>query len=1030
MATKSVPSETVEKEREALLKLLRHDPDSSLDVLVSRGLTSREGSEALEDVTDPRRKSGELILRVRRDGAVSWQPFPQCLYSAFPGSAAVRCPSCESLTCDDNAACPSLWVSQNPEDEAFAPGKEQPGNPETTRSFQEKKLLNLETSGLFRNQKTTCKEPVLRSRENKKEHNTVKVSLPKSVEKVGHQVPARITYLRDGERYEEPDDSLYLGEEDYQEITGMPEDAEPAVTGSSLDDPGHMAHDSEGDSEDSEAAEFFGGEQSCEDSETSICLEEEEEKSLEERKRVFKDVLSHLNMDRSRKLLPESVHQFSLDRGNRWNPKTAGDLAWDFLMKVQALDVTARDLVLRHTLVDEENQEESPTGVQKLETPGTQAINPLDVICACMLCAGNALQREVMSNMYQCQFALPLLLPDAENNRNILMLGAMKDIVKRRSTWSSESPMGDTETSLVGMKMPVISFVRLGHCSFSKSRILNTLLSPAELEPQNVFLHQDLAVLVLPRQISDGLVEITWCFSDNIHLMENSSVLQKPVAIANLRGDLESFWTQFSFLMEISSAVFFFTDCLGEKERNLLMFLGETAMKRCCYFVLSPQAKETEEAQIFQRLLKLNPSQLLFWEGEEHADRRENMKGLQAALQEVMSSSLKCVSVEDMAPLARELGIHVDQDFENDQRSQVSSNKHMAGIAEGDGLQSLSETQDKMPHREPGARHEMSQNGQDFHHIPVFMSPGGNSQALLTRTGDNSNQVSLKVPMIVGSRLGSEQSSKWFYFVSLQNTRAHAQGTSLGTQFFQPQIFHSEARLMNFSRRAQGNPSDGILGRPPIPILPSVWALPQRTQTMGAGALVSQVGHSNSLGFQLAGAGRKPQPGQACARGTQLTKAADTYRRITSDIKEPHIFQPAGTKPLPQQSAQLKIQGWPSNPALSTGSYSITENKLLPSSQSKSHQPMPSQGVQLFQSKSSSPVLFQTTQENSCQPQPSHAGPAPPKATQHKPHRAHPSQDKPPQPRFRHSQPSSSQTGSSKSKASHSRARPKRAGRH
>ncbi|XP_004583836.2 caspase recruitment domain-containing protein 6 [Ochotona princeps] len=1007
-ATKSVPSEIVEKE------LLRHDPDSNSDMLASRGLTPQE-SETLEDVTDPRRRSGERFLWVQEEGAVSWEPLPQCLYSTFPGSAAVQCLSCECLTHGDNATCQPLWVSQNPEDE--------PGNPETTCSFEEKKLLDLETSGLFRNQKTACKEPVLRSRENKKEHSTVKVSLPNSVEKVVHQVPAMITYLRDGERYEEPDDSLYLGEEDYQEIAGMPADAEATVTESSVDDPGHMVHDSEGHSEEFDAAEFSGGEHSCEDSETSICLEEEE-KSLEERKRVFKDVLSHLNMDRSRKLLPESVHQFSLDRGYRWNPETAGGLAWEFLMKVQALDVTARDLVLRHTLVDEENQEESPTGVQKLETPGTQTINPLDVICACMLCAGSSLQREIMSNMYQCQFALPLLLPDAENNRNMLMLGAMKDIVKNRSTESSGSPTGDTETSLAGMKMPVISFVRLGHCSFSKSRILNTLLSPAELEPQNVFLHQDLAVLVLPRQISDGLVEITWCFSDNIHLMENSSVFQKPVAIANLRGDLESFWTQFSFLMEISSALFFFTDCLGEKERNLLMFLGETSMKRCCYFVLSPQAKESEEAQIFQRLLKLNPSQLLFWEGEEHADRRENMKGLQAALQEVMSSSLKCVSVEDMASLARELGIHVDQDFEIDQRNQVSSSKHMAGIAEGDGLQSLSETQDKMLHREPGARHEMSQNAQSYHHTPVFMSPGGNSQALLTRTGDNSNQVSLKVPMIVSPHLGSEQRSKWFCSFSLQDTRAHAQGVSLGTQCFQPQIFHSEARLMNFSRRAQGNPSDGILGRPPIPILPSVWALPQRTQTVGAGALVSQVGHSNSLGFQLAGAGRKPQPGQACAQGTQLTKTADTYRRITSDNKEPHIFQPAGTKPLPQRSAQLTIQGCPSNPALSTGSYSITENKLLPSSQSKSHQPMPSQGVQLFQSKSSSPVLFQT------KPQPSHAGPAPPKATQHKPHQAHPSQDKPPQPRFRHSQPNSSQTSSSKSKANHSRARPKRAGRH
>lgn len=131
------------------------------------------------------------------------------------------------------------------------------------------------------------------------------------------------------------------------------------------------------------------------------------------------------------------------------------------------------------------------------------------------------------------------------------MLGAMKDIVKEQST-------RDTEKFLALMKMPVISFVRLGYCSFSKSKILNTLLSPAHLKSHKIFLHQDLPVLVLPRQISDGLVEITWCFPDSDSLRENPSFFQKPVAAANLRGDLESFWTQFGFLMEVSSAVFFF----------------------------------------------------------------------------------------------------------------------------------------------------------------------------------------------------------------------------------------------------------------------------------------------------------------------------------------------------------------------------------------------------------------------------------------------------------------------------------------
>ena len=104
-------------------------------------------------------------------------------------------------------------------------------------------------------------------------------------------------------------------------------------------------------------------------------------------------------------------------------------------------------------------------------------------------------------------------------------------------------------------------------------------------------------------------------------------------------------------LIFLSSAVFFFTDCLGEKEWDLLMFLGEAAIERC-YFVLSPQARESEEAQVFQRVLKLKPSHLLFWEEEEVGQRGRNMEGLQAALQEVMSSSLRCVSVDQTEALA------------------------------------------------------------------------------------------------------------------------------------------------------------------------------------------------------------------------------------------------------------------------------------------------------------------------------------------------------------------------------------------
>ncbi|XP_078221664.1 caspase recruitment domain-containing protein 6 isoform X1 [Callithrix jacchus] len=828
---------------------------------------------------------------------------------------------------------------------------------------------------------------------------------------------------------------LRHGKEEYLGSVDSPKDAEATVEEEDYDDPEHAGYDGEEDFKYSETTEFSGEEPSYEDSQISLSLEEEQEKSMKERKKVFKDVLLCLNMDRSRKVLPDFVKQFSLDRGCKWTPESPGDLAWNFLMKIQALDVTARDSILRHKVLDEGSKEDLLAGVENLEIQDIQTINPLDVICATMLCSDSSLQRQVMSNMYQCQFALPLLLPDAENNKSILMLGAMKDIVKKQSTQFSGGPTGDTEKFLTLMKMPVISFVRLGYCSFSKSRILNTLLSPAQVKSHRIFLHQDLPLLVLPRQISDGLIEITWCFPDGDDLKENVSVFQKPVALANLRGNLESFWTQFGFLMEVSSAVFFFTDYLGEKEWDLLMFLGEAAIERC-YFVLSPQARESEEAQIFQRVLNLKPAQLLFWEGEDAGDRRKNIEGLQAALREVMfSSSLRCVSVEDMASLARELGIQVDEDFANAQRIQISSGENMAGTAEGESqqrhsqLKSSSKSQALMPIQEPGTQCEFSHNLQNLYGTPVFRPLPENSWPLPTRVGGNFNRVSLKAPWVLGCHFGSEQRSKWFCPLPFQNARAQGRGKSFGFQSFHPQRFYSGERFMKFSRSARGCYSNGTFVRPPRPISQRVQACPERPQIMGtperSWAVVFHVGHSCSLGSQPARAVGKPWPQQACPWGTQLTEATGKPMG-TSHIEKPHpqSFQPAGAtqklRPASQQGAQKKTQGRPSNPALQIGSHPMSK-----SPQFKSDQSNPSQ-VKHSQPKPFHPVPSQPkpSQTKSSQSQPSQTKCSPCKSIQPKPSQPRPPQSKPPQPRP--TQPKSSSSNPSH----HSKAGLKRGGKH
>ncbi|KAM5331557.1 caspase recruitment domain-containing protein 6 [Glossophaga mutica] len=1024
MAPGSAPSEIIERERKKLLEILQRDLDSVLDSLTSRRLISEDEYEMLEDMTDPLKKSRKLLILVQKRGELSCQHFLKCLFSTFPESATTWGLRHEFLKHENIEPLQSMGTSKNSE-EPFSPGEKQPENSEPTVPFAEKEHLDLETSETFMDKETSAGETAWPSRAGVQDRRTPAVPPPRPGEDVECEVSEAVCYLRDGQRYDEIDDSLYLGEEDYLESLTYSAGAESAVEEEDTRDPEPLVYDGEEEPAYSETTEFSGAEQSHGDSEKGLALEEEEEEErMEERKKVFQDVLSCLNLDRSRKLWPDAVRQFSLDRGCKWIPETPGDLAWNFLMKVQALDVTAREAMLRQDAAISE----------------VCALHPLDVLCASVLCSDRSLQRQVLASMYRCHFALPLLLPDAENHRSILMLGAMRDVVKEQPARALGGPAGETEMFLTRMKMPVISFVRLGDCSISKSRILNALLSPAPLKSRKVFLHRDPALPGPPQQISEGLVEIAWSFPDRDSPEENAPFFQEPVAVANLRGDVERFWMQFGFLMEVSSAVFFFTDYLGEKEWDLLMFLGEAAIERC-YFVLSPQARESEEAQIFQTILKLRPSQLLFWEEEEAGETGRNIKSLQAALGEVMSSALQRVSVEDMGSLARELGIQVDQDFENAEGTQVPPSEIGAGPAEEEGPQrhrqpgSSSESRAELPVNELGAGGKASPVPRNAHPGPGVRPHPQNSCFFPFMIGGRFSRVPWRAPWVMGPHFGPGQKSKWFHPSPFQNSRVHSQGRSVGVQHFQPRRFCPGERFMKFLGPPRGHHMYGVFGRPLRPGHQHVQAWPRGPQTMGAGerpaVMASQTRHPHPLGARRpAGPFGKPQPRQAHLWAAQPTDATGNLMRTTSHTVNPHsqACQPAGViqrpiRPTFQQGFKPKTQGGPLNPTVQVGSHPISNNKFLPGSLFS--QPKPSLYKHL-QPKPSQPTSSQPkpTPTKPTQPQPSQAKSSPSKPTQPQPSQAKSSPSKPTQPQpsqaksspTKPTQPQPSQAKSSPSK--------------
>ncbi|XP_039389819.1 up-regulator of cell proliferation-like [Mauremys reevesii] len=406
------------------------------------------------------------------------------------------------------------------------------------------------------------------------------------------------------------------------------------------------------------------GSNRCEES----AIGQDPETELSQERRAFHDILSKLNLEqhRSRKLRLSNLQEISADSIEIWAPHTLGDLPWHFLRKVMALSGMARNTSLGHQAPDEgisEDEEELESGDNIFQHSGpgtTDSLHPLDVLCAVLLSSDSFLQQEILSKMSMCQFALPLLLPALDTPKCTLLLWAMRDIVRKWRPHSLAESRGFREESLVLTSMPTISFVRLGSCSFSKSKLLNEVLSPSQ-QHHDFFIHRDMESGNVPREIADGLVEISWYFPGG---KENSDLFPEPVAVANLRGDIESHQLQFSFLTEISSAVFIVTESINKRQCTLLSSLQGSATKY--YFILSALAdKHSESLEELAKLapvLKLDKSHVL-----ENVNTRTSVqlvKKLQSTIGIIMMSANKSISIAAMAVTARKLGIQVDEDYE------------------------------------------------------------------------------------------------------------------------------------------------------------------------------------------------------------------------------------------------------------------------------------------------------------------------------------------------------------------------------
>ncbi|KAK2833782.1 hypothetical protein Q5P01_017671 [Channa striata] len=124
-------------------------------------------------------------------------------------------------------------------------------------------------------------------------------------------------------------------------------------------------------------------------------------------------------------------------------------------------------------------------------------------------CSDSFLKQNMITKLSQCQYALPLLVPDHVTMDIECPLWTFREIIK---TWKITQSKDDS--NIVTMKnmpickaqTPMVSFFRLGSPSESKSQLMNTLIN----ERHSTFFHRNCPGSTKSRHLMDGVAEIAW----------------------------------------------------------------------------------------------------------------------------------------------------------------------------------------------------------------------------------------------------------------------------------------------------------------------------------------------------------------------------------------------------------------------------------------------------------------------------------------------------------------------------------------
>nr|XP_046271263.1 interferon-induced very large GTPase 1-like isoform X1 [Scatophagus argus] len=285
----------------------------------------------------------------------------------------------------------------------------------------------------------------------------------------------------------------------------------------------------------------------------------------DEYQREFKTLLDrlHLQDKHQKKLTPGDFLQIG-PPVKQDHDTCEKDLAHTFLQRLMMLDYRARYIPVRQdspevshsnpvpesdTVETDDNDLDALFGSTVDSDQSKQThVHPVDVQMAVFHCSDSFFKQNMVTKLSQCQYALPLLVPDPVTMDIYCPLWTFRQIMK---TWKINQTKTNSKNSMMKSmpickaETPMVSFFRLGSLSLSKSQLMNSLIN----ERHNTFFHRNCPGSTKSRHLMDGVAEIAWYCPAG----KANDAFTDCIAFSNLHGDALLINEQRDILIEKSS---------------------------------------------------------------------------------------------------------------------------------------------------------------------------------------------------------------------------------------------------------------------------------------------------------------------------------------------------------------------------------------------------------------------------------------------------------------------------------------------